>query len=114
MVRYERPPHAPVKTTWTGSFVAASTQTIPLREKYLKAAGRRPIATATHHCGTLRCESRVAIYSRIPHAGSIWKRLGRFGRPEEGGDVVAYLASSRASWISGTSVVVDGCHHSEQ
>ena len=34
--------------------------------------------------------------------------FGRFGRPEEIGDVVAYLASSRASWISGTSVVVDG------
>ena len=33
----------------------------------------------------------------------------RFGRPEEVGDVVAFLASPRASWISGTSVVVDGC-----
>ena len=35
--------------------------------------------------------------------------FGRFGRAEEVGDVVAFLASSRASWISGTSVVVDGC-----
>jgi 3-oxoacyl-[acyl-carrier protein] reductase len=35
--------------------------------------------------------------------------FGRFGRPEEIGDVVAFLASSRASWISGTTVVVDGC-----
>ena len=35
--------------------------------------------------------------------------FGRFGRPEEVGDVVAYLCSSRASWISGTSIVVDGC-----
>ena len=35
--------------------------------------------------------------------------FGRFGRPEEVGDVVAFLASPRASWISGTSVVVDGC-----
>jgi 3-oxoacyl-[acyl-carrier protein] reductase len=35
--------------------------------------------------------------------------FGRFGKPEEIGDVVAYLSSSRASWISGTSVVVDGC-----
>jgi 3-oxoacyl-[acyl-carrier protein] reductase len=35
--------------------------------------------------------------------------FGRFGKPEEVGDVVAYLASSRASWISGTSIVVDGC-----
>jgi 3-oxoacyl-[acyl-carrier protein] reductase len=35
--------------------------------------------------------------------------FGRFGRPEEVGDVVAFLCSPRASWISGTSVVVDGC-----
>lgn len=35
--------------------------------------------------------------------------FGRFGRPEEVGDVVAFVASPRASWISGTTVVVDGC-----
>jgi 3-oxoacyl-[acyl-carrier protein] reductase len=35
--------------------------------------------------------------------------FGRFGRPEEVGDVIAFLASSKASWISGTTVVVDGC-----
>lgn len=34
--------------------------------------------------------------------------FGRFGKPEEIGDVVAFLASPRASWIAGTSVVVDG------
>ena len=35
--------------------------------------------------------------------------FGRFGRPEEVGDVVAFLCSARASWISGASIVVDGC-----
>ena len=35
--------------------------------------------------------------------------FGRFGRPEEVGDVVTFLASPRASWVSGTTVVVDGC-----
>ncbi len=35
--------------------------------------------------------------------------FGRFGRPEEVGAVVAFLVSSRASWISGASVTVDGC-----
>jgi 3-oxoacyl-[acyl-carrier protein] reductase len=35
--------------------------------------------------------------------------FGRFGRPEEVGTIVAFLASPRASWISGASIVVDGC-----
>jgi 3-oxoacyl-[acyl-carrier protein] reductase len=34
--------------------------------------------------------------------------FGRFGRPEEVGAVVAFLASARASWVSGASIVVDG------
>ena len=35
--------------------------------------------------------------------------FGRFGRPEEIGAAVAFLASPRASWISGACVTVDGC-----
>ena len=74
--------------------------------------------------------SKIRVNSVSPgsilfEGGSWWKRqqenpvaiaefvkrelpFGRFGTPEEVGDVVAFLASSRASWISGTSVVVDG------
>jgi 3-oxoacyl-[acyl-carrier protein] reductase len=68
----------------------------------------------------------VSPGSILFEGGSWWKRqqndprgiaefikreipFGRFGTPEEVGDVVAFLASSRASWISGTSIVVDGC-----
>ena len=40
--------------------------------------------------------------------------FGRFGRPEEVGAVVAFLVSPRASWISGTSVPVDGCQSRSQ
>jgi 3-oxoacyl-[acyl-carrier protein] reductase len=35
--------------------------------------------------------------------------FGRFGRAEEIGAVVAFLASPRASWISGAAITVDGC-----
>ena len=35
--------------------------------------------------------------------------FGRFGSAEEVGNVVAFLASPKASWIAGASIVVDGC-----
>ena len=68
----------------------------------------------------------VAPGSILFEGGSWWKRqqadpkgiaefvarelpFGRFGRPEEVGAAIAFLASPKAGWISGTTVVVDGC-----
>jgi 3-oxoacyl-[acyl-carrier protein] reductase len=34
--------------------------------------------------------------------------FGRFGRPEEIADVVAFLCSARAGWITGACIPVDG------
>jgi 3-oxoacyl-[acyl-carrier protein] reductase len=35
--------------------------------------------------------------------------FGRMGRGDEVGSVVAFLASPKASWVSGASITVDGC-----
>ncbi len=68
----------------------------------------------------------VAPGSILFEGGSWWKRqqsdpegiakfiaqelpFGRFGKAEEVGAAIAFLASPKASWISGTTVVVDGC-----
>jgi 3-oxoacyl-[acyl-carrier protein] reductase len=37
--------------------------------------------------------------------------LGRMGTPEEVADVVAFLASERASWVTGVCLSVDGAQH---
>jgi 3-oxoacyl-[acyl-carrier protein] reductase len=67
----------------------------------------------------------IAPGSILFEGGSWWKRqqedptgiaefvkrelpFGRFGAAHEVGDVVAFLASPRASWITGTCVTVDG------
>ncbi len=44
-------------------------------------------------------------------AGFVERELpaGRFGTPQEVADVVVFLASDRANWISGACINVDGC-----
>ena len=34
--------------------------------------------------------------------------FGRFGTPQEVAEVAVFLCSARASWVSGSTVVVDG------
>lgn len=45
------------------------------------------------------------VFQRMLDHELPWRR---FGKPEEIADVIAFVASPRASWIAGTSVVVDG------
>jgi 3-oxoacyl-[acyl-carrier protein] reductase len=44
----------------------------------------------------------------LGHSSAEATPLGRLGRPQEFGDVVAFLASERASYVTGVTLVVDG------
>ncbi len=55
--------------------------------------------------GALNAAKLDDLVVTVDHAGI---PLGRYGRPQEFGDVVAFLASERASYVTGVSVVVDG------
>ncbi len=58
------------------------------------------IAANSARLGRTPEQLRSEMLTRIP--------LGRFGRPEEFAAAVAFLASARASYISGTTIYVDG------
>lgn len=54
--------------------------------------------------GPMNTEQRQDFLDRVDRANT----LGRVGRPEEVAEAVLFLASERASYITGTCLVVDG------
>ncbi len=56
--------------------------------------------SAAERAGTDVEQVRANITAGIP--------LGRYGEPEEFGEVVAFLASERASYVNGVTVTIDG------
>jgi len=62
------------------------------------------VVTDVHRRGGMD-ENRYAAFlehSRTTHP------LGRVGQPEEIAELIAYLASDRASWITGATYSIDG------
>jgi citronellol/citronellal dehydrogenase len=58
--------------------------------------------------GTVRTEA-LDDYGEAAIEG--WRRgvpLGRLGRPEEVGSLIAFLASAGGAYVTGTTLVVDG------
>jgi len=64
------------------------------------APGRIATERIASMTGTPLAELRAQDQPEIP--------LGRLGEPHELGDVIAFLCSERASYVSGVSVMVDG------
>lgn len=67
------------------------------------------IATArTKFLDAARAKGEGRAKAEIEAESAVTIPLGRYGRPEEYADVVSFLASERASYVTGTLVRVDG------
>jgi len=60
------------------------------------------------HLAKLRAEREGISLERALELTQAGIPMGRFGKPEEIGDAVAFLCSERAAYITGTSLQVDG------
>lgn len=62
------------------------------------------VVTGLHRSGGMNDEAYAAFleHSKTTHP------LGRVGKPEEIADLIYFLASGRASWITGATVSIDG------
>jgi 3-oxoacyl-[acyl-carrier protein] reductase len=63
------------------------------------ATGRFATERLADHTGSLD-DAEAAARSEVP--------AGRLGRPDEYGDLVAFLCSERAAYITGTVIPIDG------
>jgi len=62
------------------------------------------VVTNLHRAGGMNEESYQAFLER----GDETHPLGRVGQPEEVAELVLFLASERAGWITGTTMSIDG------
>jgi 2-hydroxycyclohexanecarboxyl-CoA dehydrogenase len=70
--------------------------------------GVRVNAIAPDLADTLQTPAASMLRGRDPGLVRHWVPLGRFGEPEDYGDVVVFLASSMARFITGHVIPVDG------
>jgi len=79
---------------------------LELAAKGVRVNSVNPGVTVTelHRAGGMNEDSYAAFleHSKTTHP------LGRVGRPEEVADLIYFLASDRASWITGATVSIDG------
>jgi NAD(P)-dependent dehydrogenase (short-subunit alcohol dehydrogenase family) len=79
---------------------------LELAEKGIRVNGINPgvVRTQLHRRGGMDDKTYEAFleHSKTTHP------MGRVGEPEEAADLIAFLASDKAGWITGTTISIDG------
>ena len=82
---------------------------------YLKTLAREVAAdgitvndVATGRFATDRLAANWGGWEQMERGAARGRPAGRLGQPDEYGDLVAFLASERAAYITGTSIPIDG------
>lgn len=91
-----------------GSYAAAKGGLVALSKSLAREVARfnvtvnavSPGYVDTHLIADMSAETRASLEREVP--------LGRFARPEEVAEVIAFLASPAAAYMTGTTVHVDG------
>ena len=97
-----KPHYVPYATSKAGIEMMTKTMALELAKKNIRANLVAPGAIDTDMNKTLRDNKEVLekVLKQIP--------IDRIGNPEEVANVVEFLASEKASYITGTTIYVDG------
>ncbi|MCH6231617.1 SDR family oxidoreductase [Microbacterium sp. CFH 31415] len=85
--------------------VAAFTKSMAVE---LGPSGVRVVGVAPDLTDTEQTPRAAMLRDRDPELIRSWLPIGRFGLPEDAADVIAFLASGDARFVTGTTIPVDG------